>query len=106
MKDDWRPERIPQVIAYFSPIKQWAYLVTERIHPILPADASPKTVVKAIRGSVLSLPPLASHSARSEAAATAKDFEAPLSFSNVEALQKYMNWVCLCSCFSLANWPC
>jgi len=100
--------RIPQVIAYFSPKEQWAYLVTERIDPILPANTSPQAVATAIqwlrsvpRPSGLTLGSVGGGSARHK---LFKDFEAPLSFSSAEALQKYMNLVYLCSCFSLANW--
>ena len=100
--------RIPQVIAYFSPEKQWAYLVAERIDPILPANASPQAVATAIQW-LRSVPPppgltLGSVGGGSARHKLFKDLEAPLSFSSAEALQKYMNLVYLCSCFSLANW--
>jgi hypothetical protein len=100
--------RIPQVLAYFSPKKQWAYLVTERIHPIMPANTSPQAVATAIQW-LCSVPPPSGLTLGSVGGGSArhklfKDFEAPLSFSSAEALQNYMNLVYLCSCFSLAYW--
>jgi len=100
--------RIPQIIDYFSPKEEWAYLVTERIDPIQPANTSPRAVATAIqwlrsvpRPSGLTLGSVGGGSARHK---LFKNFEAPLSFSSAKGLQKYMNLVYFCSCFSLTNW--
>jgi hypothetical protein len=63
--------RIPQVVAYFTPEQQWAYLVTERIDPFTSAYAAPEAVAKALQWLRCVPPLLASHSAQSEAAASA-----------------------------------
>lgn len=100
--------RIPQVLDYFSPKKQWAYLVTERIHPILPANTSPQAVAAAIQW-LCSVPPPSGLTLGSVGGGKArhklfKDFEAPLSFSSAETLQNYMNLVYFSSRYSLLSW--
>jgi hypothetical protein len=104
---DSNAPRIPRIVAYFSPKQQWAYLVTERIDPMTPADVAPEAVAKALqwlRGvpapQGLTLGPVGGGRARHE---LFKDFRAPLPFSSVKALQNYMNRVCLCSCPFLVN---
>ena len=99
--------RIPQIVAYFTPKQQWAYLVTERIDPITPAFAAPEAVAKALQWLRCVPPPpgliLGSVGGGRVRHELFKNFQAPRSFSSVEALQNHMNRVCPCSCFSLAN---
>ena len=100
--------RIPRIVAYFSPKQQWAYLVTERIDPTTPADVAPEAVAKALqwlRGVPappgLTLGPVGGSRACHE---LFRDFQAPLPFLSVKALQNYMNRVCPCPCPFLVDW--
>lgn len=99
---DLSAPRIPQVVAYFCPQQQWAYLVTERIDTTTPADTAPEAVAKALQWlRSLPIPPgliLGSVGGGCARHTVFGDFEAPLPFSSVKALQNYMNRVCHCSC--------
>ena len=87
--------RIPRIVAYFTPQQEWAYLVTERIDSITPADAAPEAVAEALqwlrrvpRPSGLTLGSVGGGLALHE---IFKDFKAPIPFSSAKALQIYMN---------------
>lgn len=102
--------RIPRVVAYFTPKQEWAYLVSERIDAITPADTAPKAVAQVLQWLRRVPPPsgltLGSVGGGRPRHQLFKNFQAPHRFSSAEALQNYMNRVCPWPCSnSIANWP-
>ncbi|KDR65916.1 hypothetical protein GALMADRAFT_232799 [Galerina marginata CBS 339.88] len=93
MSDESAP-RIPRVVAYFQ-MRGRAYLVSERIDAISPADTAPEAVAQAIQWLRRVPPPsgltLGSVGGGFPGHRVFNDYEAPHRFSSVQALQNYMN---------------
>ncbi|KAK0195135.1 hypothetical protein F5146DRAFT_1024339, partial [Armillaria mellea] len=93
--DDPSAPHVPEVVDYFTPKQQMAYLVMEFIDAITPADNAHEEIANALRW-LSNVPTPAGVTIGSMGGGPArhrlfKDFKAPLPFSNKEALQRYMN---------------
>jgi hypothetical protein len=94
--------RIAKVVDYFTPKQQMAYLVMEFIDDTTPADNAHEKVADALRWlhnvpapSGVIIGSVGGGRARHE---LFNNYQAPLLFSSKEALEHYMNKVCLCYC--------
>ena len=99
--DDVTAPRIPQIRDFFTPDDGWTYLVMEYIEPIhIPVPDLPRRAAQALQWlRDLRLPNDAQIGSLGGGHAhhrVFKDFVAPLSFSSIEALERYMNMVRSC----------